>query len=205
MNKAANSRRRKANQLLQKRLGFLLEPDTKPDQKQIRKQVISALRKEGWRSKNNSKYQRKKLYDELTERILKIQEGRGNGNDFRSANVQINKWKQSKAYKEAIAPIEGSFVDDVFMNTEDLFQWFEALEFHISRFPGYTYEVVIPETGYFLRGSADLIAKNKTKITSEAKLLGSASAGFKTQVDFKNEIVRITFFSKSFTRNVQFN
>ena len=205
MNKAANSRRRKANQLLQKRLGFLLEPDTKPDQKQIRKQVISALRKEGWRSKNNSKYQRKKLYDELTERILKIQEGRGNGNDFRSANVQINKWKQSEIYKEAIAPIRGSNVDDVFMNTEDLFQWFEALEFHLSRLPGFEYEVVIPETGYVLKGNSDLIAKNKTKITSEAKLLGSDSAGFKTQVDFKNKIVRITFFSKKFKDNVQFN
>lgn len=205
MNKAANSRRRKANQLLQKRLGFLLEPDTKPNRDEIRKRVIRALRQEGWKSRYNTKYNRKLLYDELTERIFRIQSGEANGNELRSANVQIDKWKKSEKYKDAIKPISGEGVDDVFMNTKDLFQWFEALEFHKSRLPDFEFEVVIPETGYILKGSSDLIAKNKTKITSEAKLLGSDSAGFKTQVDFKNKVVRITFFSKKFKDNVQFN
>jgi hypothetical protein len=204
MKKAFLSRRRKANKLLQKYLGYLLEPDTKPDRKEIRRLVISSLRKDKWRSKNDNPYQRKKLYDELTERIVRIQSDEAGGNEIRSANVQINKWKQSDRYKEAIAPIKGEGIDDVFMNTEDLFQWFEALEFHLSRLPNFTYEVVIPETGYYLKGDADLIAKNKTKITAEAKLLGSDSAGFKTQVDFKKKIVRITFFSKKFKQNVFF-
>lgn len=196
MSKKGNRKRRNlANKLLQKQVGYLLEPSLKPDKELIRKTLIKALRKEGWKSPSNNPYQRKKFYDEWTDKIAKIQMQKGiDGRTLRSVNKNLSKWKKSTEFEEISKPKDlGPGVDVPFKNSQIIFEWMDSLAFVGRNHPDFLYEVLIDWTGGFWRGKLENIRKNQTAITAEAKASGYEGAGYKISVDHKNKVVRITF------------
>jgi len=196
---ASRSRQSLANKLLRNRIGYELNPKNNPDKASIRKSVIKALRQEGWKSKYNNPYQRRKLYDELTDKILKVQNQDVTGRELRSANINIDKWRKSKKYKELSSPLSSSNIDTPFKNPNggiDLFEWMGDLDAVRDVNPDFKYEVFIEGTGQYYEGSGMDIAKNKSAITSEAKGTGSyLGGGYTFEVDEANKVVRITFNS----------
>jgi len=195
---AKRSRDSKAKELLKNKAGFLLEPSIEPDKKQIRKELIKALRSEGWKSKYSTRSERKKLYDEWTEKIATIQKQKNlDGRTIRSINIINNDWRRSKEFKRLTAPIpDTANVDTPFVNNENMFEWMTTVDFLEQSHPDFEYEVSIPHGSQFWKGSYSDIAKNKTNITAAAKAFGSNFGGYKVQIDYANKVVRITFTEK---------
>jgi len=194
---AKRSRQRLARKLLRNQIGYELNPKSNPSKESIRKSVIKALRAEGWNSKYNTPYQRGKFYDEITDKIFKVQSQDMSGRDLRSVNLNISKWRESNEYKRLSSPMESSTIDTPFTNTNggiDLFEWMQDLDTVRDVNPDFTYEVYVEGTGKVWKGSGSDIAKNKSKITTEAKSTGSyLGGGYTFEVDPLTGTVRLTF------------
>ena len=145
--------------------------------------------KRGWKSKYNTPYQRRKLYDNLTDKLVRIQSQEAPKNTLSAAGKNLKIWRDNVAAKgqssesfglsPRIEPADWKDSDAIFqpiVDPADLFAWMKGLE-SVALGGNYYIIVYIKGTPFVWEGSYTYIITKATDITNKAKALYATDKG----------------------------